>query len=74
MNAQQALDSGLPETDVDSGYRSTGVNVNYRNYLNESWQIFGEALYEIYGSDVSDSPISRNDYEAEIGVGFIYIF
>ncbi|MBW7469669.1 MipA/OmpV family protein [Marinobacter sp. M216] len=74
VNTQQSIDSGLPETDVDSGYRSTGFNVNYRNYLNESWQVFGEALYEVYGSDVSDSPISRNDYEAEIGVGFIYVF
>ncbi|NMT65045.1 MipA/OmpV family protein [Marinobacter orientalis] len=74
VNRRQSIDSGLPETDVDSGYRSTGVNVNYRNYLNENWQIFGEALYEAYGSDVSDSPVSRNDYEAEIGVGFIYVF
>ncbi|MDO6707599.1 MipA/OmpV family protein [Photobacterium sp. 1_MG-2023] len=74
INTQQSINSGLPETDVDSGYRSTGVNVNYRNYLNENWQVFGEALYEVYGSDVSDSPISRNNYEAEIGVGFIYVF
>jgi len=74
VTAQQSIDSGLAETDVDSGYRSTGVNVSYRNYLSANWQIFGEALYEAYGSDVSDSPISRNDYEAEIGVGFIYVF
>ncbi|MEL6114558.1 MipA/OmpV family protein [Photobacterium sp. SP02] len=74
VNTQQSINSGLPETDVDSGYRSTGVNVNYRNYLNENWQVFGEALYEVYGSDVSDSPISRNNYEAEIGFGFIYVF
>ena len=74
VDAQQATDSGLPETDVDSGYRSTGFNVNYRQHVAEHWQIFGEALYEIYGSDVSDSPISRNDYEAEIGIGFVYVF
>ncbi|WP_370257177.1 MipA/OmpV family protein [Marinobacter nauticus] len=49
-------------------------NVSYRNYLGENWQIFGEALYEAFGSDLSDSPITRNDYEAEIGVGFIYVF
>ncbi|CAN0589794.1 unnamed protein product, partial [Ectocarpus sp. 12 AP-2014] len=58
----------------DSGYRSVGLNVNYRDYLSESWQVFGEALYEHYGSDVSDSPISRNNYEAEIGIGLIYVF
>ncbi|MDF0750172.1 MipA/OmpV family protein [Marinobacter sp. 71-i] len=74
VDTQQSIDSGLPETDVDSGYRSTGFNVSYRNYVNENWQIFGEALYEAFGSDVSDSPISRNDYEAEVGVGFIYVF
>lgn len=74
VTTQQSIDSGLPETDVDSGYRSTGVNVSYRNYLGENWQIFGEALYEAFGSDVSDSPITRNDSEAEIGVGFIYVF
>src|SRR5690606_13070501 len=74
VNVQQSINSGIPETDVDSGYRSFGLNVNYRNYLNESWQVFGEALYEHFGSDVSASAITRNNYEAEIGVGFIYIF
>jgi outer membrane protein len=74
VNTQQSMDSGIPETDVDGAYRSFGLNVNYRYYLNESWQVFGEALYERYGSDVSDSPISRNNYEAEIGTGFIYVF
>jgi outer membrane scaffolding protein for murein synthesis (MipA/OmpV family) len=42
--------------------------------LNDSWQVFGEALYEVYGSDVSASPLSRDDYEAEIGIGFIDVF
>ncbi|BEH14652.1 MipA/OmpV family protein [Marinobacter shengliensis] len=74
VTTQQSIDSGLPETDVDSGYRSTGFNVSYRNYLHKNWQIFGEALYEAFGSEVSDSPITRNNYEAEIGVGFIYVF
>ena len=74
VNTQQSIDSGIPETDVDSGYRSYGLNINYRNYLNQNWQVFGEVLYERYGSDVSESPITRNDYEAEVGIGFIYIF
>lgn len=74
VNTQQSIDSGIPETDVDSGFRSFGLNVNYRHYLNENWQVIGEALYEHYGSDVADSPISRNNYEAEIGIGFIYVF
>lgn len=74
VTAQQSMDSGITETYIDSGYRSFGVNVNYRHYLNKHWQVFGEALYEHYGSDVADSPISRNNYEAEIGVGVTYVF
>lgn len=74
ISAKQSANSGLPVTDVDSGYRSFGLNVNYRNYLSQNWQVLGEVLYEYYGSDVSDSPISRNNYEAEVGVAFIYVF
>jgi len=67
------MDSGLPVTNLDFGYRSLGLNVNYRTYLSKRWQLFGEVLYEHYGSDVSDSPIARNNYEAEIGIGLIYV-
>lgn len=74
VSSQQALDSGLPATDLDAGYRSFGINVNYRYYLSDSWQLFGEGLYERFGSDISKSPIARNNYEAEIGVGMIYVF
>lgn len=74
VNRRQSLNSGLAETRVDSGFRSVGINVNYRRYINHNWQIFGEALYERFGSDVTDSPIARSNYEAEIGVGFIYVF
>lgn len=74
VTARQSLTSGLAATEVDSGFRSIGINVNYRRTLNEHWQLFGEALYERFGSDVTDSPIARSNYEAEIGVGVIYAF
>jgi outer membrane scaffolding protein for murein synthesis (MipA/OmpV family) len=75
INAEQSSASGLAETDLDGGFRSIGINYNYRHYLNEHWQIFAEAVYEHYGSDdIKDSPITRSNYEAEVGVGFIYIF
>jgi len=74
IDAAQSAASGLNETVLSGGFRSIGINYNYRRYLNEHWQIFGEALYERYGSDVEDSPIARNNYEAEVGLGFIYVF
>lgn len=74
IDAEQSTASGLTQTDLDSGFRSVGFNYNYRRYISDNWQIFGEAVYERYGSDIKKSPISRNNYEAEAGIGFIYVF
>jgi len=74
IDAGQSAASGLDETDLGGGFRSIGFNYNYRQYINENWQIFGEAVYERYSSDIEDSPIARNNYETEVGVGFIYVF
>ena len=74
INAEQSARSGLNETYLSSGFRSIGLNYNYRHNINENWQVFGEAVYERYSSDITDSPIARSNYEAEVGVGFIYVF
>lgn len=74
IDAGQSAASGLNETVLNGGFRSIGLNYNYRNYINDDWQIFGEALFEHYGSDVADSPITRKNFEAEVGIGFIYVF
>ncbi|WP_165855845.1 MipA/OmpV family protein [Marinobacter sp. JSM 1782161] len=74
VDATQSAASGLPPTDLDSGFRSIGANYNYRYNFTEHWQLFGEVLYEHYGDDIADSPVSRHNYEAEVGIGVIYVF
>lgn len=74
INAAQAAASGYNETNLSSGLRSVGLHYNYRSYINDNWLMYVEGLYEHYSGDVSDSPITRNDFEAELGVGFIYTF
>lgn len=74
ITAEQSAASGLNETSLSGGFRSFGVNYNYRHYISDNWQVFGEALYERYSSDVRASPIARSNYEAEVSVGFIYVF
>jgi outer membrane scaffolding protein for murein synthesis (MipA/OmpV family) len=74
ITADQAAASGLDETRLSGGFRSLGINYNYRHFINDNWQMFGEALYERFSSDIQDSPIARNNYEAEVSIGFIYIF
>ena len=74
VNAAQSVASGLAETHLSGGFRSVGINYTYRSFINENWQIFGEVLYEHFSSDVRRSPIAREDFEAEVGIGFIYMF
>jgi outer membrane scaffolding protein for murein synthesis (MipA/OmpV family) len=74
IDAEQSAASGLDETNLSGGFRSVGFNYNYRQYIAENWQIIGEAVYEGYSSDIQDSPIARSDYEAEVAIGFLYVF
>ena len=74
VNAAQSVASGLAETNLSGGFRSVGINYTYRSFINENWQVFGEVLYEHFSSDVRRSPIAREDFEAEVGIGFIYMF
>lgn len=74
IDSEQAISSGLDETDLDGGFRSIGLNYTFRYFVGKKWQVFGEALYEHYSGDVKDSPIVRNDYEAEVGFGVLYVY
>ena len=74
IDAGQSAASGLNETELSGGFRSYGLNYNYRHYLSKKWQVFGEAFYERYSSEIDDSPIARSNYEVEVGAGFIYVF
>jgi outer membrane scaffolding protein for murein synthesis (MipA/OmpV family) len=74
ISALQSAASGLAETNLSAGFRSVGLNYNFRYYLDDDWHIYGEALYEYFSGHVRRSPIARGDYEAEVGVGFIYVF
>ncbi|WP_105200620.1 MipA/OmpV family protein [Pseudoalteromonas sp. T1lg10] len=74
IDAKQSAASGLAETNLSGGIRSVGVDYNYRHNINKHWQIYGEALFEYYSSEVRDSPIARNNYEAEVGLSVIYTF
>lgn len=74
ITAAQSVASGLDQTRLGSGFRSWGVNYNYRYNLSNNWQLFGELLYERFSGKVQASPIARSDYEGEASIGLIYIF
>ena len=74
VTAEQSVTSGLASTDLGSGYRSIGIQAAGRLRFGKSWQLQAEAGYEMYNSDIADSPIVVDDYEAEIGLSLLYRF
>lgn len=74
VSPSEAARSGLAETDLDAGYRSTGLRVVDRRFVSEHVQIFSGLELEYYSSDVRDSPIAREDFAAEIELAMIYQF
>ena len=74
VTPQQSVTSGLPATDIDGGYRSVGISAIGRWFWRERWQLRAEVGYEKYDGDIADSPIARDDYEAEVGLSALYRF
>ncbi|MGB5984572.1 MAG: MipA/OmpV family protein [Desulfobacterales bacterium] len=66
--------SGLARTDLGGGYRSTGITGIFRQYLTRHVHVIAEVGAELYSSEIQDSPIARDDFEAEIGVSLLWHF
>lgn len=74
VTAADSEASGLPETDLDGGYRSVGFTLIDRRYLAEHLQLITQLGAELYSSDIQDSPIAREDFEYEVGVSLVWHF
>jgi outer membrane scaffolding protein for murein synthesis (MipA/OmpV family) len=74
INASEALASGLAETDLDGGYRSSGVRLVDRRFVGPHFQIVSGFEFQYFGSDVQDSPIAREDFAMEVELGVVFHF
>jgi len=74
VSAQDSANSGLAQTELDGGYRSTGITVIDKRHLSRNIQLVSQAGAEFYSSDIQDSPIAREDYELEIGSSILWQF
>lgn len=74
VSPSEANTSGLAETDLDTGYRSSGLRVVDRRFASEHIQIVSGLELEYYSSDVRDSPIAREDFAAEVELAMLYHF
>jgi len=74
VSQTEAAASGLPETDLDGGHRSTGLRLVDRRFVSEHIQIVSGLEFEYYSRDVQDSPVAREDFGLEVELGMLYHF
>lgn len=74
VSPSEAARSGLAETNLNGGYRSSGVRIVDRRFVSEHIQVVSGLEFEYYSSDVQDSPIAREDFGAEVELAVIYHF
>jgi outer membrane scaffolding protein for murein synthesis (MipA/OmpV family) len=74
VTEEEARASGLAEKDYNGGYRSSGISLISRYYLTNHFQIIAQAGFELYSSRIQNSPIAREDFEAEAGLSIVYHF
>jgi outer membrane scaffolding protein for murein synthesis (MipA/OmpV family) len=74
VSQPEAVASGLAETDLDTGYRSSGLRVVDRRLISDHVQIVTGFEFEYYGNEVQDSPIARQDYGLEVELAILYRF
>lgn len=70
----EAASSGLEEADLSGGYRASGLQCVYRRNLGLNLQLTVEAGIELYGSEIQDSDIARDDFEAESALSLVWQF
>lgn len=74
VSPSEASTSGYAETDLDGGYRSSGLRMVDRRFLNEHVHIVSGLEFEYYSDDVQDSPLAREDFAAEVELAMLYHF
>jgi outer membrane scaffolding protein for murein synthesis (MipA/OmpV family) len=74
ISPSEAVASGLAEADLDDGYRSSGLRLVDRRFVNEHVQVVSGFEFEYYSSEVQDSPIAREDFALEVELGVLYHF
>lgn len=74
VTAADAAGSGLRQTTLGGGYRSTGIQLVHRRHLTRKLHAIAQAGVEFYSSDIGNSPIARKDNEFEVSLALVWQF
>ncbi len=74
VSPSEAAASGYAVTDLDGGYRSSGLRLVDRRFVGRHVQIVSGFELQYFASDVQDSPIAREDFAVEFELGVVFHF
>lgn len=74
INEQQAMRSGLPEFDADSGIKDVSASLTTIYSLTRHWHISASAGLDRYLGDAVDSPLNERKWQPAVVVGVAYRF
>lgn len=74
VTAADAAGSGLRQTTLSGGHRSTGIQLVHRRHLTRKLHAIAQAGVEFYSSDIGNSPIARKDNEFEVSLALVWQF
>ena len=74
ITASDTVASGIEQTDLDGGYRSTGLNLIYRKTIIDNIQMTLDAGVEIYSHNIKESALVSDSPEASIATSVLWVF
>lgn len=74
VTSADALTSGLRQTTLSGGYRSTGLQLVHRRNLTGNLHAIAQAGVERYSSAIAKSPIARQESEFELSLALVWRF
>ncbi len=74
ISPDESVSSGLAQSDLDGGYRSSGVEILYRQNFFKNIQILARVGVEVYSNDIKESALVSEDAEITTSVSAVWRF
>ena len=69
-----STESGLKAINLEGGYRSSGVDIIYRESMSMNIQITAKAGIELYGREIEKSDLVGDSLETKLAVSIVWVF